>query len=339
VTEVAAAVVTDEEAQRRRRRKAILLLIMLGLLLILLLVFGWYLIFRKPINPIPFIPNPFSGPAYQTSIYGPNTPVGVAVSPDGSRIYVAETEGNRAFLVYDRDGRPIAAVRPPAETTGPEHVPVWIAIDPLSADVYVSDRPAGAIYVYDRDGNYQRAFTLIEPIRGWQPMGLAFDANGSLYVADVGGVGPEIQQFDRVGTLIRRFGKDDGVGFLNGLAVDANGRVYVADSNNGRLLTYDSSGTIVARVGRGVGEGELAIPRGVAIDDEGRVHVGDPTAQGIHVFDEPNLQTGRMDYLGFFGGPGTGDGRFAFPNGVALDAQGRVYVADTFNGRIQIWSY
>jgi sugar lactone lactonase YvrE len=152
-------------------------------------------------------------------------------------------------------------------------------------------------------------------------------------------VGPELQEFDRVGTLMRRFGKDEGVGFLNGLAVDADGLVYVADSNNGRILAFGADGTVVARVGRGVGEGELALPRGVAIDDEGRVHVGDATAQGVQVFDAPNLQTGRMEYLGFFGGPGTGDGKFAFPNGVALDAQGRVYVADTFNGRIQIWGY
>jgi sugar lactone lactonase YvrE len=30
---------------------------------------------------------------------------------------------------------------------------------------------------------------------------------------------------------------------------------------------------------------------------------------------------------------------FEYPNSVAIDARGRVYVADTFNDRVQIWSY
>ncbi len=30
---------------------------------------------------------------------------------------------------------------------------------------------------------------------------------------------------------------------------------------------------------------------------------------------------------------------FQYPNSVAVDARGRVYVADTFNDRVQIWSY
>jgi sugar lactone lactonase YvrE len=33
------------------------------------------------------------------------------------------------------------------------------------------------------------------------------------------------------------------------------------------------------------------------------------------------------------------DGQFEFPNGVAVDTRGRVYVADTVNDRVQVWSY
>jgi sugar lactone lactonase YvrE len=155
----------------------------------------------------------------------------------------------------------------------------------------------------------------------------------------VGADGSRVEVFDRQGNQVRTMGEGDGLAFPNGIVVDAKGVAYVADSNNGRLLAYGADGTVLARVGRGVGAGKLALPRGVAVDDEGRVYVGDPTAQGVHVFGPPSAETGRLESLGFFGGPGTKDGTFQFPNGVATDARGRIYVADTFNGRVQIWGY
>jgi len=45
------------------------------------------------------------------------------------------------------------------------------------------------------------------------------------------------------------------------------------------------------------------------------------------------------DHLGGFGIPGIGDGQFQFPNGVAADDRLRVYVTDTGNDRVQVWSY
>jgi hypothetical protein len=39
------------------------------------------------------------------------------------------------------------------------------------------------------------------------------------------------------------------------------------------------------------------------------------------------------------GQQGTSDGEFSYPNGMRLDAQGRIYVADYGNDRLQVWSY
>jgi DNA-binding beta-propeller fold protein YncE len=326
-----------EEKPRRRRRKAILLLFLLGLLAMLVTIAIWYLIYRQPINPLPPI-TPSQVPAYATSIYGTNNPVGIAVSPDGGRIYVAETEGERVLRVFDAAGNVVTVARPP-ETTGTEHVPVWVAIDPLTAEVYVTDRPTGDIYIYDRDGVFQRTLTLATPIAGWQPVGIAFDPAGSLYVADLGGPYPRIQVIDRTATVVRTLGEANKLAFPNGLAVDAAGNVYVADSNNGRLLVFGPDGAVRAQVGRGAGEGNLGLPRGVAVDGQGRVFVGDATGQGVFVYRAPTDDGKRLDYSGFFGGEGVADGKFAFPNGVAVDGRSRVYVADTINDRIQIWSY
>ena len=97
--------------------------------------------------------------------------MGVAVSEDGSRIYVAESAGERTVACFDAGGTEIGALRPPRRT-GADNVPVYIAIDPLDREVYVSDRLAGTIYIYDAAGTFQRDVRPGRRRAGWQPLGM-----------------------------------------------------------------------------------------------------------------------------------------------------------------------
>ena len=328
---------TPEEQKRRRRKKALLLLL-LGLLAMLATIVIWYLIFRQPITPpIPLIPES-QVPTYSTSIFGAQRPTGVAVSPSGDRIYVIQSSGDQTGIVFDAAGNKVGTMAPP-ERSGGAHAPVYVAVDPLTGEVYVSDRIAGTIYIYNGDGVYQRELTLAVPRPGWQPLGLAFDKAGNLYVTDLSGPSQRVLMIDRTAQVVRTLGEAEQLNFPNGVSVDDLGNVYVTDSNNGRLLMFDDKGTVRAQVGRGTGQGNLGLPRGLSVDGRGRVFIGDATGQGVFVFRAPGDDSRRLEYLGFFGGEGVADGSFEYPNGVAVDARGRVYVADTFNDRVQIWSY
>ncbi len=325
------------EDRKRRRRRAFLLFFLLALLALLVLLATWYLLFRQPLPIIPPIPDA-KLPGYSTSLYGASSPTGVAVTPSGDRIYVAETGGDYTVRIFDGGGSLVGTMALPDD--GADHVPVYVAIDPLTAEVYVSDRPAGAIHIFDRDGQYQRPFSPAEPRPGWQPMGLAFDRAGNLYVTVLSGSAQTVQVFDRAGQLLRTIGADAGLDFPNGVAVDDAGNVWVTDSNNGRLLVFDQAGDTIARVGRGAGEGKLGLPRGLAIDSRGRVFVVDSTGNGVVLYRAALDADDRApEYVGFVGGRGAADGQFAFPVGAAVDDRGRIYVADTANNRVQIWSY
>ena len=325
----------------RTGRKGIhltLLALLTVLVLVLVIVSGWYLSTRKPLSELPGLTKE-KIPHYVFSIYGTTRPMGVAVSPSGDRIYVTESDGARLVRIFDRAGKQVGTLQPP-KSTGASHVPVYVALDPITSDVYVSDRPSEAVYVYSATGAYQRTFVPRGDLGGgWRPLGLAFNQRGDLYVTDVSGPSHRILVFRHDGTLIGTFGTADRLSFPNGIAIDPLGNIYVSDSNNGRLVIFDPAGKLIATINRGVGDGDLGLPRGAAIDDSNRLYIADTSAHAVKVYLIAATKSLLPKYIGSFGEEGQLDGQFEYPNGVATDSRSRIYVTDRENNRLQIWSY
>ncbi len=164
------------------------------------------------------------------------------------------------------------------------------------------------------------------------PIGVAVDALGNVYVADT--YNYQIQKFDSTGAFLAKWGSQGGAdGQFNypiGVAVDALGNVYVADYYYHRIQKFDTNGAFLAKWGsQGGADGQFQFPYGVAVDALGSVYVADTENHRIQKFDS----TGA--FLAKWGAQGGADGQFQYPYGVAVDALGNVYVADFFNRRIQ----
>jgi len=327
----------EEAPPEHRRRKILILLLLLAGFALLVGLAIWYLLFRQPI-PVPTIPGETVMPGYVSSIYGASRPMGVAVNAAGDRVYVGATAGEQTALIFDAGGNEVARMLPP-KSTGDTHVPVYLAVNPVTSEVYVSDRPTASIYVYDGQGTFLRTFQPPADVKGWQPLGMAFDAAGNLYVTDVGQVPNVVRELDPSGKQVRVLGATAGLNFPNGVALDTAGHVYVTDSNNGRLLVFAQDGTVVATVSRGIGKGNLGLPRGVAVDQQGRVYVVDTSGNSVFVYGQYKDGATALEFLGSFGTEGVANGTFAYPNDIAVDARGRLYVADSANDRVQLWSY
>ncbi len=327
-----------EEMPPDRRRRLILLLLLLGLLILLIIFAIWYLLFRQPVQNL--IPNLdlTQPPSYQYSTYGVSKPLGVAVTADGSRMYVTQGGADESTVILDKSGNKLGVLAPPSSVTQ-QATQLYVAIDPKTGDVYATSRVMGAVYVYSADGTYKSTFAPGPTISVWQPLAIAFDASGDLYVADVAGDYQKVHVFRPDGTLLRDLGSPGLFQFPNGIGIDANGNVYVADSNNGHLVVFDKTGAQVAMIQRGTSDGELGNPRGVVVDGQGRVYVVDSVGQSVSIFRA--LQQGETapTYQTKFGTEGTSDGAFEYPNGIALDGSGRIYVADWNNDRLQVWSF
>ncbi len=328
----------DAEGKKRRRRKAIAWV--LGVVLVLFAaIFAWYLVNRKPLSELPGIATN-SLPTYQTSIYGVQQPLGVAASPDGSRIYATQSGAKAAVLVFDRSGNKLGELTPPA-TPQRFHTPVYVTVDATNGNVWVGDRGADRIYVYGPTGRYLSTFTPKDSSVVFSPLGIALAKDGTVYVADVASQDVKKQRilvFAKDGTLLKQLGTGK-LNYPNCLVVDAQGNLFVTDSNDGRLVVIDPKGTVTTLVKGGVGDGDLGLPRGLAIDDRGRILVVDLTDHMVRMYAPAEVATTPPTYLGSFGGEGHADGTFEYPNGLGLDARGRVYVTDRGNNRIQVWGF
>jgi DNA-binding beta-propeller fold protein YncE len=326
-----------ETVPNNRRKLRIIIAILGVILLILALAFAWYLSTRKPLSQLPVFSQQIP-PSYSSAWFGPLKPIDVKVDEANNRAYVSQSSGDRTVLVYDLEGTKIGALEAPGKT-GTAHLPTYIAIDPATSDVYVSDRASSTVYIYDMSGNFLRELKP-DGIKKWSPLGLAFSKDGTLFVGDVTPGRQRIIELSTDGKVIRQMGAKDQLTFVNGMATRDDGTLIAADSNSGRVLVYGAGENADTALARGSADSALGLPRGVAIDDRGRVYVVDTVNQVVRVYVPSEDEVSPAPVYAFsFGVEGTTDGAFEFPNGVAVDTKGHVYVTDRENNRVQVWSY
>jgi streptogramin lyase len=144
-------------------------------------------------------------------------------------------------------------------------------------------------------------------------------------------------------TLINTYNSTNTFHMPAGIAVNASGYVFICDALNNRIQVFSPSGQLVTKWGQNGGDGSSGYengsfhyPCGIAINSTGYVYIADSGNYRIQVF-SPNGQflfkIGRTD-----GNTGTGNGEFSQVEGIAINSTNYVYVADTFNNRIQVFA-
>lgn len=203
----------------------------------------------------------------------------------------------------------------------------------------------------------------------WGPSGIAVGPSGDIFIADtemnrvlqvtrsgllstVAGKGKAILRMEGSGPP-PQFSGDGGPATSadldrpTGVAVDAQGNIYISDQLNNRIRKVTPDGRIQTIAGTGeTGYGgdngpalaaKLAHPMGIAVDGNGNVYVADRENNRIREISvDGTIRT--VIGNGVRGQSENGPAlsiSLSFPHGVAIDAKGVLYVADTFNHRIR----
>jgi sugar lactone lactonase YvrE len=188
------------------------------------------------------------------------------------------------------------------------------------------------------------------------PLSVATDASGNLYIADAGN-----NRIRRVSAgIISTVAGDGTVGFSGDggaalgaelaspslVTVDSSGNIYIVDSGNQRIRKV-SNGLISTIIGNGAtgsgGDGnpaisvELSLAPSVAVDGSGNLYFAEVGAERVRKVSGGTITTvagtGTQGYSGD-NGPAT-SAQLSGPLGLAVDAAGNLYIADTGNDRIR----
>ena len=256
--------------------------------------------------------------------FGPSVKIGhasnIAVDPNG-RPFVL-TNWNRKLEVWTIEPErtmTLVVIVGPSSTQFGEYWPPPVGGLAIGANgtIYLSDRSANLVYRY------------------------VFSDQSLKVVAGTGHAGYSNDGAAATGAMLDRPG---------GLAVDRHGNLYIADSGNNRIRKVDTNGTITTVAGGGgkyygdTGDGgpatkaRLSFPFGVAVARDGTIYIADTGNNRLREV----MLSGTIRALAGTGTAGSaGDGgpalsaQLSAPEGIALDGNGNLFVADTVNLRVR----
>jgi sugar lactone lactonase YvrE len=184
------------------------------------------------------------------------------------------------------------------------------------ATVYVADTGNNRVEEFDLSGNFQ----------GFLP-------NGPLAPTDVATAGNSQFAAGANGVVHWTLGLPLNTwappGTSYGVAIDPGGNFfYVSDSQNGVIRSYDGAGNLIGTIGsKGTGPGQLETPQGLTTDSAGNVYVADPGNGKVVKYTSSGFQEFQMPTLTLYEN-GSAVATQLQPHDVAVDASGRVLVAD-----------
>ncbi|MDQ7035399.1 MAG: SMP-30/gluconolactonase/LRE family protein [Anaerolineae bacterium] len=182
------------------------------------------------------------------------------------------------------------------------------------------------------------------------PIGLDISADNTLYVAEE--FGHRISTFNTDGTYLGSFGVqgltfENGVAFTrpNSIDIGADGNLYIADTWNYRVQILTPNLEPITLFGQAYTGGFDSVtnpvdgfwgPRDVTVSNDGLIYVADTGNKRVRAY---RIIDGVAQFQFDVGEGGSGLGQLDEPSGLVVNpADGRLYVADTWNRRISVFT-
>jgi DNA-binding beta-propeller fold protein YncE len=273
--------------------------------------------------------------------YGDNIsfkfPIDVYAAKNGD-IYIIDSGPNKIWIFND-NLLPVSTID---KKNGLDY-PISIAVDKKGM-IFVSEatpdkKQKGSITIFDPIGR-KKGTLQFEGFPGFETFvarDMAIDEEGNLYLAG-GSSGPLIIMTSD-GNFVKsiqpvrktKAGKEINADVTR---VDLKeDLIYLLSEWEGQIYVYNRKGDEVNVFGKkGGSPGKLNRAQGLAVDPrDGIIYVMDYMRHTLLIYDSSG------SFMNEFGGEGWGPGWFNYPKDICIDNQGRLFVADAFNKRVQIF--
>jgi sugar lactone lactonase YvrE len=268
-----------------------------------------------------------------TSIYadeqgvGLKHPEGVACN-QGNRIIVADT-GNGRLLQYTYADKTVAAKARVIKL--PQLVyPVKVKLN-SQGDTYVLDRRQRRIVRITAAGAFGGYIDLpgASSPATVSPKSFHIDKNDELYILDV--FSRRVVMMTARGKYIKHFSFPRQYGFMTDLTVDGSGNLLLVDSVHARVFSKAARATAFSPLTESL-EAYMRFPTGITTDKRRRIYLVDRNGGKVIIIGQDGAYLGRLSAMGWK------EGLLNYPSQICLNDAGEIFVADTNNSRIQIFS-
>lgn len=172
-----------------------------------------------------------------------------------------------------------------------------------------------------------------EHFKWGQTPGITVDAQDQVYIFTRSQ--PAVQIYRTDGTFVRSWDMEDFAG-AHFIRIDPAGNIWTTNINSHTVRKYNSDGKLLLTLGEpgraGADRGHFDKPTDMVVLPGGDIFVSDGYGNRRVVHFDANGK-----YVNEWGGAGTEPGQFALPHSIVADSQGRLYVADRENARIQVF--
>ncbi len=167
-----------------------------------------------------------------------------------------------------------------------------------------------------------------------RPYGVGVDSRGRVYIADEKVLAVFVYNPENREVELIKNGQHARFKLITGLALDDGDNLFVSDSVLRHVLVFDKQHRAQASISQG-----MSSPAGLAIDNENRfLYVCDTDLDQVLVYNaDPPYQLLRTIGKAGTKHEATTPGDFSRPTNAAVDQDGNLYVADTFNNRVEIF--
>jgi DNA-binding beta-propeller fold protein YncE len=259
-------------------------------------------------------------------------------------LYVANKTSNQIFK-YNADGQQVAVWTMAARADGADGVAA-VAVAP-DGTLYVADQQLSQVHKLSPTGQEVGTWKGCDcpGEQGWMvsPVSVAVDGTGNnVYVLDRSA--DTVTRYSPDGKIQKVFGSQGtGPGQFDvpaSITLDRVGNVYVADWGNHRIQKFSPDGAALGQFGTdGNGPGQIHLPSGVTVDRDGNMYVSDSDNWRMIKFAPDGTPADQIPACAAPGEcnvlDGTDPGQFFDHNGVVVDGQGNLYVADSGNDRVE----